>query len=77
MLGYGLAAIGASIALGFPAIFAAIGQGIASGDSFLAIAKKPSQAGTIRTMLLISLAIMETLAIYGLLISFMIIGKFA
>ena len=71
----GLIAIGAAFAVGIAAVGAGIGQGIASGKAFESIARQPEVSGTIRTLLFISLAFMETLTIYGLLIAFMLVGK--
>lgn len=71
----GMIALGASIAIGVSATGAGVGQGIASGKAFESIARQPETAGTIRTLLFIALAFMETLTIYGLLIAFILIGK--
>ena len=40
-----------------------------------AIARQPEAAGNIRGALVISLALMEALTIYGMLVAFMLIGK--
>ena len=71
----GLIALGAAFAVGIAAIGAGIGQGIAAGKAFESIARQPEVSGTIRTLLFIALAFMETLTIYGLLIAFMLVGK--
>ncbi|PKM47928.1 MAG: ATP synthase F0 subunit C [Firmicutes bacterium HGW-Firmicutes-8] len=71
----GLIALGAAFAVGIAAVGAGIGQGIASGKAFESIARQPEVSGTIRTLLFIALAFMETLTIYGLLIAFMLVGK--
>lgn len=39
------------------------------------MARQPEMVGTLRTNMILALAIMEALAIYGLLISFILIGK--
>ena len=39
------------------------------------IARQPEAAGNIRSTLIVSLALMEALAIYGLLIAFMLLSK--
>jgi F-type H+-transporting ATPase subunit c len=74
-LAQGLVAIGAGLAVGLAAIGSGIGQGIASGKAFESIARQPEVSGTVRTLLFIALAFMETLTIYGLLIAFMLYGK--
>ena len=40
-----------------------------------AIARQPEAAGNIRSSMIIAMALMEALTIYGLLIAFMLIGK--
>ena len=40
-----------------------------------AMARQPEAAGSIRSSMIIALALMEALTIYGLLIAFMLIGK--
>ena len=40
-----------------------------------AMARQPEAAGNIRSSMIIALALMEALTIYGLLIAFMLIGK--
>lgn len=71
----GLIAIGAGLAIGLGAIGAGIGQGIATAHATESMARQPELAGTIRTTLIIGLAFMEALTIYGLLIAFMLIGN--
>lgn len=71
----GLIALAAAFAVSIAATGAGLGQGISSGKAFESIARQPETAGTIRTLLFIALAFMETLTIYGLLIAFMLIGK--
>jgi F-type H+-transporting ATPase subunit c len=51
------------------------GMGVAGGKAFEAIARQPEVGGDIRTLLFITLAFIETLTIYGLLIAFMLVGK--
>ncbi len=71
----GLIAIGAALAVGISAFGAGIGQGIASSKAFESIARQPEATGTIRTLLFIALAFMETLTIYGLVIALMLSAK--
>ncbi len=68
-------AIAAAAALAIPAAVAAIAQGIASKSAMEAIARQPEKSGDIRSTLIIALALMEALAIYGLLVAFLIINK--
>lgn len=71
----GLIAIGMGLAIGLGAIGSGVGQGIAAGKAFEAIARQPEATGTVRTLLFIALAFMETLTIYGLVIALMLYGK--
>jgi len=68
-------AIGAAIAIGFATLGPGIGQGLAAGRAFEAIARQPEATGDIRTLLILALAFMEALCIFGLLIAFMLFGK--
>jgi F-type H+-transporting ATPase subunit c len=71
----GLVCIAAALAIGLAAIGPGIGQGIAAAKSVESMARQPEIAGQIRTTMLIALALMEALTIYGLLIAFMILGN--
>lgn len=71
----GLIAIAAAIAIAASTIFPALGQGMAAKAAMESIARQPDQAKNIRSTLIIALALMEALTIYGLLIAFMIVSK--
>jgi len=71
----GLIAIAAAIAIAVSTIFPALGQGMTSKAAMESIARQPDAAGQIRSTLIISLALMEALTIYGLLIAFMLVSK--
>ena len=68
-------AIAAAAVMALGAIGAAVAQGITSKSAMESIARQPDAASQIRSTLIVSLALMEALAIYCLLISFMLIGK--
>ena len=68
-------AIAAALAIALSTMFPALGQGKAAKAALEGIARQPEAAKEIRSTLLLSLALMEALTIYGLLIAFMIIGK--
>ncbi len=74
-MGNGLIAIAAAIAIGISTLGPGIGQGIAASKAMEGIARQPEMAGTIRTTMILALALMEALTIYGLLIAFMLIAK--
>lgn len=71
----GLIAIAAAIAIAVSTIGPALGQGNATARAMEGIARQPEASGNIRTTLIIALAMMEALTIYGLLIAIMILGK--
>lgn len=68
-------ALAAALAVALSTIGPGIGQGIAASKAMEAMARQPEAAGNIRSSMIIALALMEALTIYGLLIAFMLIGK--
>lgn len=68
-------AIAAALAIALSTFFPAMGQGKAAKAALESIARQPDAAKDIRSTLLLSLALMEALSIYGLLIAFMLVGK--
>lgn len=54
---------------------AAIGQGMAASKTMEAMARQPEMAGQLRSTLILALGLIESLAIYALLIAFMLLGK--
>ena len=71
----GLIAIAAAIAIAVSTIFPALGQGMTAKSAMEAIARQPDAANNIRSTLIIALALMEALTIYGLLIAFFLSSK--
>jgi F-type H+-transporting ATPase subunit c len=65
----GASVIAAAIAVGFAWIGPGIGQGNAAGQAVEGIARQPEAEGKIRGTLLLSLAFMESLTIYGLVVA--------
>ena len=70
-------AIAAGVVMTISTITPAIAQGMTSKAAMESIARQPDAAGNIRSTLIVSLALMEALAIYGLLIAFMLISHIA
>ena len=68
-------AIAAAISIAFSTIGPAVGQGKTAAAAMESIARQPDAAGEIRSSLIISMAMMEALTIYGLLIAFMLVAK--
>ena len=75
MNGTGLTALAAALAIALSTIGPALGQGKAAAAALDGMARQPEMAGTLRTGMILALALMETLAIYGLLIAFMLVAK--
>jgi len=75
MAASGLIAIAAAIAIAVSTLGPGIGQGLAASKAMEAIARQPEAAGNIRSTLIIAMALMEALTIYGLLIAFMLVAK--
>ncbi len=71
----GLIAIAAAIAIAFSTLFPALGQGMTAKAAMESIARQPDAAKDIRSTLIIAMALMEALTIYGLLIAFMLVSK--
>ena len=70
-------AIACAFGLGFASAFCGIAQSIAFRAAADAIGRNPGTADTIRGMLILGLAFIESLAIYVLLIAFMLYFKWA
>ena len=73
----GLIALAAGLGLGLAAFGAALGQGRATAAAMESIGRNPNSADRIFTPLIVGLALMEALALYGLVIAFMLQGKIA
>ena len=68
-------AIAAAIAIAISTLGPAIGQGMTARAAMESIARQAVSAKDILSTLILSLALMEALTIYGLLIAFMLVGK--
>lgn len=66
---YGWSAIGAGLAIGLAGIGSGIGMGIAAGHALEGIARQPDAEPLIVRNMLLSLAFMEAVAIYGLVVA--------
>jgi F-type H+-transporting ATPase subunit c len=61
--------IAAALAVGLAGLGPGLGQGNAAGQAVEGIARQPEAEGKIRGTLLLSLAFMESLTIYGLVVA--------
>ena len=73
--GRGLIGLGAGFAIGLAAFGCGMGQGRASSAALEGIARNPQAADKIFTPMIIGLALIESLAIYGLLIAIFLNGQ--
>ena len=67
-------AIGAGIGFGLAAGLAGIGQGLVGSRAAEGAARNPGAAGTVQTMMIIALALIESLVLFALLIMFVVVG---
>ena len=70
-----LGMLAVALLMGFAILGAAIGQGLVGSKAMEAMARQPEIAGQVRITMILALALIEALAIYGLLIAFMMLGK--
>ena len=75
MTDLGLVTIAAGIAV-CAGLGTGIGEGIAASKAVEAVGRNPEAEGKIRTMMILGIALTETVAIYGLLISIILIFVF-
>lgn len=75
MLYLGLLALGVALGLPIAVIGAGLGQGKAAAAALEGVARQPEAVGKIQTMMIIALALIESLVIYALLMFFMLQGK--
>ena len=74
---YGLGvALATGLCIAIAALGGGLGQGIAVKGAMEGIARNPGASGKIMTSMIIGLALIESLVIYALVISFMLLGKF-
>lgn len=67
-------AIGAGIGFGIAAGFAGIGQGLVGKGATEGVARNPGAASTVQTIMIIALALIESLVLFALLIAFVVVG---
>src|SRR5262252_1083350 len=71
----GLIGLAAGLGLGIAGFGAALGQGRATAAAMESVGRNPSSADRIFTPLIVGLALMEALALYALVIAFILAGK--
>lgn len=71
----GLVAIAAALVLGVAALGGALGQGRAASSALEGVARNPAASGKLLLPLILSLAFIEAMSIYALVIAFQLVGK--
>jgi len=67
--------VGAGIAMGLAVLGGGLGQGRAAASALEGIARNPSAASKIQTPMLIGLALIESLVLFGLLVAYLLQSK--
>lgn len=70
---FAFSALAAALGVGIGALGCGIGQGIATGKACEGVARQPEAAGKIQGVLIIGLAIIESLTIYALVIGIILL----
>jgi F-type H+-transporting ATPase subunit c len=65
---YGWVALGSGLGIGLAALGTGIGQGLAANGAVEGISRNPGASGKIMTTMIIGLAMIESLAIYALVV---------
>jgi len=70
-----LGMIAIAILMGLGVLGPAIAQGLVGAKTVEAMARQPEMAGQLRTTMILAMGLIEALAIYVLLIAFILVGK--
>lgn len=73
--GAGWIGLGAGLGIGLAAFGGALGQGRAAGTALDGIARNPGAYDKLFTPMILGLALIESLVIYALIISILLLGK--
>ena len=71
----GLIALAAAISIALSAVGVAIGQGMAASKAIESMARQPEMQSKLQSTMILAMGFMEALAIYGLVIAFILLGK--
>lgn len=71
----GTIAIAIAAMMSFCIVGPAVAQGIVASKTMEAISRQPEAAGELKSTMIMALSLIEALAIYGLLIGFILAGK--
>ena len=68
--------LGAGLAVGLAALGCGIGQGLTAGNTSAGVARNPGAAGAMFTNYILGMVLIESIAIYGLVVAILLMGKF-
>ena len=68
-------ALGAGFAIGLAALGGTLAQGNAAKAALEGVARNPETAGTVRTLMILGLALIESLVLFGFVIAIMLTLK--
>jgi len=68
-------ALGAGLAIGLAGLGCGIGQGLTAGNTSAGIARNPGARGEMFTPFILGMVLIESISIYGLLISLLLFFK--
>jgi F-type H+-transporting ATPase subunit c len=68
-------AVGAGLAVGLAGLGCGIGQGLTAGNTTAGIARNPGAGPAMFTNFILGMVLIESIAIYGLVIAFLLYGK--
>ena len=72
---FGSYAIAAALAIALPALGGALGQGRAAAAALEGIARNPGASGKIFVPMILGMALIESLVLFGLIMAFILSGK--
>jgi len=67
--------LGAGLAVGLAGLGCGIGQGLTAGNTTAGIARNPGAAGSMFVNFILGMVLIESIAIYGLVVAFLLQGK--
>lgn len=67
--------IGAGLAIGLAGLGCGIGQGLTAGNTTAGIARNPGAAGAMFTSFILGMVLIESIAIYGVVVAVLLLGK--
>ena len=68
--------LGAGLAVGLAGLGCGIGQGLTADNTTAGIARNPGAAGAMFVNFILGMVLIESIAIYGLVLGFVLSGKF-